>query len=88
MKKKCNLYLSVLFIFLISCTGEKYKTQVISDANGYKYESITNDPAKVRIYTLNNGLKVYLSVNKDEPRIQTVIGVRAGSNNDPEKTTG
>jgi len=88
MKKKCNFYLSILFIFFISCTGEKYKTQVISDANGYKYESITNDPAKVRIYTLNNGLKVYLSVNKDEPRIQTVIGVRAGSNNDPEKTTG
>lgn len=88
MRKKSNLYLLILFLLLISCTGNKYKTQVISDANGYKYESIDNDPAKVRIYTLTNGLKVYLSVNKDEPRIMTVIGVKAGSNNDPLTTTG
>ncbi|MCL2511708.1 MAG: insulinase family protein, partial [Bacteroidales bacterium] len=43
---------------------------------------------QTRIYTLDNGLKVYLSVNKDEPRIQTFIGVRVGSKNDPAETTG
>ena len=32
-----------------------------------KYESVDNDPMGVRIYTLSNGLKVYMSVNKDEP---------------------
>lgn len=42
----------------------------------------------VRIYTLDNGLKVYLSVNKEQPRIQTMIAVRVGSKNDPAETTG
>jgi len=54
----------------------------------YKYESFENDPMGVRIYTLDNGLKVYLSVNKDKPRVQTAIAVRAGSKNDPSDCTG
>ena len=54
----------------------------------YKYESVKDDPMQTRIYTLKNGLKVYLSVNKDEPRIQTYIAVRTGSKNDPAETTG
>ena len=58
---------------------------VISD---YKYESVPGDPLQVRIYTLENGLKVYLSVNKDKPRIQTYIAVRVGGKNDPAETTG
>ncbi|MFY8188417.1 MAG: M16 family metallopeptidase [Flavobacterium sp.] len=53
-----------------------------------KYEEVKNDPLKARIYTLENGLKVYLTVNKDEPRVQTVIGVRVGSKDDPAETTG
>ncbi|MFT7588436.1 MAG: zinc protease [Limisphaerales bacterium] len=52
------------------------------------YESFEDDPSETRIYTLDNGLKVYLSVNKDEPRIQSYIAVRAGSKNDPAETTG
>ena len=43
---------------------------------------------QTRIYTLDNGLKVYLSVNKTEPKIQTFIAVRTGSKNDPAETTG
>ena len=43
---------------------------------------------QTRIYTLANGLKVYLSVNKEKPRIQTYIAVRTGSKNDPAETTG
>ena len=54
----------------------------------YKYEEVKGDMAKTRIYTLDNGLKVYLSVNKEEPRIQTFIAVRTGSKNDPAETTG
>ncbi|MDR2121041.1 MAG: insulinase family protein [Tannerella sp.] len=54
----------------------------------YAYESVPGDPLKTRIYTLDNGLKVFLSVNKDEPRIQTFIGVRVGGKNDPAETTG
>jgi len=54
----------------------------------YKYETVDGDLAQTRIYTLDNGLKVYLSVNKEEPRIQTYIAVRTGSKNDPAETTG
>ncbi|MEE1094725.1 MAG: insulinase family protein, partial [Bacteroidales bacterium] len=53
-----------------------------------KYETVENDPMKTRIYTLQNGLKVYMSVDKSEPRIQTYIAVRVGSKNDPKETTG
>ncbi len=55
---------------------------------GYKYESVKGDPMQTRIYTLKNGIKVYLSVNKESPRIQTYIAVRTGSKNDPAETTG
>ncbi len=54
----------------------------------YKYETVKGDPLKARIYTLDNGLKVYLTVNKEEPRVQTYIAVRVGGKNDPEETTG
>ena len=52
------------------------------------YEMVEDDPMQTRIYTLDNGLKVYLSVNKEKPRIQTFIAVRTGSKNDPAETTG
>ena len=75
MKK--NLLLSLFALLLLfACDGK------------YKYETVDNDPSKTRIYTLDNGLKVYLSVNKEEPRIQTYIAVRTGSKNDPAETTG
>src|SRR6218665_1404760 len=52
------------------------------------YEYALNDPLNARIYTLRNGMKVYLSVYKNAPRIQTYIGVKAGSKNDPSNATG
>jgi len=52
------------------------------------YESVANDPLNARIYTLDNGLKVYLSSYDDAPRVQTNIAVRAGSKNDPADATG
>ena len=52
------------------------------------YEMVDKDPLKARIYTLDNGLKVYLTAYNDSPRIQTFIAVRAGSKNDPEDATG
>ena len=57
-------------------------------AQTYTYKTYDNDPLGVREYTLNNGLKVFMSVYKDAPRIQTYIAVRAGSKNDPSETTG
>lgn len=52
------------------------------------YEYALNDPFKARIYTLKNGLKVYMTVYKNAPRIQTYIAVKAGSKNDPANATG
>ena len=57
-------------------------------AKDYKYETVEGDLTQTRIYTLQNGLKVYLSVNTEKPRIQTFIAVRTGSKNDPAETTG
>ena len=59
-----------------------------AQAKEYKYEEVPGDLMKTRIYTLDNGLKVYLSVNTEKPRIQTYIAVRTGSKNDPAETTG
>jgi len=75
MKAKLFLTACVLALGLCSCSK-------------YKYEEVKGDLAKTRIYTLDNGLKVYLSVNKEQPRIQTYIAVRTGSKNDPAETTG
>jgi predicted Zn-dependent peptidase len=79
MKKK--IFFSILTILFLTMSGSV-------TAQKYSYESVPNDPLKARIYTLSNGMKVYLSVNKDRPRIQTYIAVRVGSKNDPIETTG
>ncbi|QXU49025.1 insulinase family protein [Chryseobacterium sp. D764] len=69
-------------------TDRKYKETVHTDKNHYEYITITHDENNVRIYTLKNGLKVFLAQNFDAPRIQTFIPVRTGSNNDPSDNTG
>lgn len=79
-KKIISLYL-LLFVALL--------TNVMSvSAKDYSYATVPNDPLKARIYTLDNGLKVYLTVNKEQPRVQTYIAVRVGGKNDPSETTG
>jgi predicted Zn-dependent peptidase len=75
MKTKLVLTVCALVLGLGSCSK-------------YKYEEVKGDLSQTRIYTLENGLKVYLSVNKEQPRIQTFIAVRTGSKNDPAETTG
>ncbi|MDQ1859344.1 pitrilysin family protein [Chryseobacterium sp. WLY505] len=69
-------------------TDRKYKETVHTDKNQYDYITVTHDENNVRIYTLKNGLKVFLAQNFDAPRIQTFIPVRTGSNNDPSDNTG
>ena len=59
-----------------------------ASAKTYEYKTVAGDQMQTRIYTLENGLKVYLSVNSEKPRIQTYIAVRTGSKNDPAETTG
>jgi hypothetical protein len=66
---------------------------LISSLTGYSqskltYDTVPGDPLHARIYTLENGMKVYLSVYKDAPRFQSMIGVKAGSKFDPIDHTG
>ncbi|TMM57433.1 insulinase family protein [Maribacter algarum] len=90
--KKTFLLLFLGTILFSSCkqnaTEDTVTTITAKDANGFTYESVTNDPTGLRLYTLENGLKVYLSKNTDEPKIQTFIPVRAGSVYDPADNTG
>lgn len=57
-------------------------------AEAFPYETVENDPLEVKQFTLSNGLKIFMSVNREEPRIYTNISVRSGSKQDPAETTG
>lgn len=83
MKFSKTLLLAVFSIILVL-----YSCKTKEPESKYAYESVANDPLNARIYTLKNGLKVYISVNPREPRVQTYIAVRAGSKSDPKETTG
>lgn len=61
---------------------------ISAQSKEYEYKTVAGDLMGTRIYTLDNGLKIYLSVNKERPRIQTFIAVKTGSRNDPAETTG
>lgn len=76
MKK---ILLSLLLAVCIVFSASAYR---------YNYETVPGDPLNALIYTLPNGLKVFMTVNKDVPRIQTYIPVRVGGKNDPAETTG
>ena len=66
-----------LVLLTVSCSPDKYK-----------YETVSGDPLETKIYTLDNGLKVYMTVNDEAPRIKTNIVVKVGGKNDPPETTG
>jgi len=88
MKLKTLILLLAASVLLSHCKKEsKYETKT-GESNGYSYEYVTNDPLQARIYTLKNGLKVYLSQYKAEPRIMTSIAVKAGGKFDPADATG
>ena len=57
---------------------------------GFKQINTPNpdDPMKVRIFELDNGLTVYLTENHETPRFYSEIAVRAGSKQDPADATG
>ena len=83
MKSKLTI---ILILVALAWIGYNVNERMSKIENNY--EKVQNDPMKARIYTLDNGLKVYLSVYKDAPRVQTYIATRAGSKNDPSDATG
>ena len=78
---KRNLFSTLLLMVCCLLTFSSF-------AQNYHKETYHNDPMNVIHYTLDNGLQVFMSVNKDVPRIQTYIAVRVGSKNDPSESTG
>ncbi len=92
MKRALSLFFMLALFLFISCQPEEkkeaaYETQT-KEAAGYSYEYVTNDAMNTRVYTLDNGLKVYLSAYTDAPRIQVYMPVKAGGKNDPASNTG
>ncbi|MBX7080037.1 MAG: insulinase family protein [Nannocystaceae bacterium] len=49
---------------------------------------LPDDPLGVTIHRLDNGLTVYLSTQRTEPRVRAWIAVRAGSRHEPVHATG
>ncbi len=81
----------VLFLFCLCSLTTLYAQNHIwskASSGGYDYKYVSNDPMQSRFYTLKNGLTVILSVNKEEPRLQTIIATKAGSKTDPKDHTG
>jgi predicted Zn-dependent peptidase len=83
-----KLKFSVVYILLLLTVAPVISQVQTHTQGGYTYTTVDGDPMKTRIYKLNNGLTVYLTVYKNEPRIQTYIPVKAGSKNDPADGTG
>ncbi|MFM1745676.1 MAG: hypothetical protein RLZZ630_1613, partial [Bacteroidota bacterium] len=77
-----------LLLFIILGAGIPAFSQSPSGGGPLSFDSVPGDPLRARIYTLENGLTVYLSVYRDEPRFQSMIGVKAGSKHDPAEYTG
>lgn len=75
MKQVMTIFVGAIMLLTVSCSQ-------------YNYETVKGDPLETKIYTLDNGLKVYMSVNDQEPRIKANIAVKVGGKNDPSETTG
>mgnify|MGYP005689974307 CR=1 FL=1 len=93
---KCRIYSKALFgvgsAFLLATCTEPSQERItrVDSAPGYTRidERDPNDPLNAAIYELDNGLRVYLTENHEEPRFYAEIAVRAGSKHDPADATG
>lgn len=85
MKKTLSALLILFTSTIFAQTTYEWQT---GNTGTHTYQYIPNDPYKTRFYVLKNGFTVIMSVNKDEPRLQTIIATKAGSNNDPDTHTG
>ena len=74
--------------FILFTTTMLCMQSVLGQSNVKITPTLANDLYNVKEYTLKNGLKVFISVNKETPRVQTMIAVKAGSKYDPAQTTG
>lgn len=78
-KVRTTLFKCICILVLMLC---------IQNLSARDYKSVAGDPTQTRIYTLDNGLRVYLSVNREHPNITAHIAVNTGHRNDPADCTG
>lgn len=95
-----GLLAAIAMLALASCSDNGTTTdaangeQALSDSStssqGYRRinSANENDPVDAQIFELDNGLRVYLTENHQEPRFYAEIAVRAGSKHDPADGTG
>jgi predicted Zn-dependent peptidase len=99
MKTKVLTFLLAIMFLVPASTTYAQKSKIkdartgmvgtnTSEDGKFTYLTVSGDPLRSRIYTLKNGMTVYMTVNKNEPRIYSAIAVRTGSNNDPADATG
>ena len=88
--KNGKLFLTLLLFFtcVFFLYAEEFIAKTATDTNNFTYEYVTNDPLCDRIYTLKNGLKVFLSRNPVKPRIVMRFVVKAGLADSPADATG
>jgi hypothetical protein len=87
---------AALLVFLAACSDQQapQSTNVAApdetSSSGYRQINTpsADDPLDAAIYELDNGLRVYLTENHEEPRFYAEIAVRAGSKHDPADGTG
>ncbi|MGI9250384.1 MAG: M16 family metallopeptidase [Pseudohongiellaceae bacterium] len=77
-----GLVLATLAMGMLVACGEP--------GGGYSRVNVANvdDPLDAHIFELDNGLRVYLTENHQEPRFYAEVAVRAGSKHDPADATG
>ncbi|MFW5658707.1 MAG: M16 family metallopeptidase [Bacteroidota bacterium] len=59
-----------------------------AEEGGFTYHYYPEDPVGLRIYELENGIKVYLARHIDEPVIASAIAFHTGGKDDPADNTG
>jgi len=97
LKPQLSLAGPVLAMLALSACGPDQSSQnslagfdVASSESAYTriYPPNPSDPLNAHIYELDNGLRIYLTRNPEEPRFYAEISVRAGSKHDPADATG
>ncbi len=84
-----RISLALLLFSAFSAGAQVYYGTFGNRSHGkFTYTVVSGDPTQSRWYVLPNGLTVILSVNKDKPRVQTLVATKAGSKNDPKDNTG
>ena len=87
MKLKTGIIILASSLIIGTVCAAQMETKEAVDPNGYRYSYVTNDPFNARIYTLKNGLTVYLSRIPVQPKIAYRMLVRAGRADTPANAT-